>query len=257
MTDRKVLLAVGATGSIGRLVVAEAMQAGYLVRALVRQPKDAQTFPMGVEVVIGDLTRPESLKAAVAGIDAAVFTHGTYGGDQEAARAIDYGAVRNVLAVLSNRSSHVALMTAISVTDRKGVHDWKRRAERLLRASGLPYTIVRPGWFDYNQPDQHRVVMLQGDSRQSGTPRDGVIAREQIARVLVRSLGTAAANRKTLELIAEQGDERDDYSRLFGSLEPDVEGGLDGVRDASNMPLSEEPPFVQEDLKAYVSPLGT
>jgi uncharacterized protein YbjT (DUF2867 family) len=35
-------------------------------------------------------------------------------------------------------------------------HDWKRRGERLVRASGLPYTIVRPGWFDYNDAGQHR-----------------------------------------------------------------------------------------------------
>ena len=35
-----------------------------------------------------------------------------------------------------------------------------------LRASGLPYTIVRPGWFDYNAADQHRLVLLQGDTRQ-------------------------------------------------------------------------------------------
>jgi uncharacterized protein YbjT (DUF2867 family) len=250
MTDRKTLLAVGATGSIGRLVVTEAIQAGYLVRALVRKREDAQSFPIGVEVVIGDLTRPESLKAAVAGIDAIVFTHGTYGGDQDAARAVDYGAVKNILEVLPNRSARVALMSAIGVTDRKGVHDWKRRGERLLRVSGLPYTIVRPGWFDYNKPDQHRIIMLQGDRRQSGTPRDGVIASVQIARMLVRSLDIAAATSKTLELIAEHGDEQEDYAQLFAFLESDVAGGLDGIHDASNMPLSEEPSFVQEDLKA-------
>ncbi|GAP53617.1 NAD dependent epimerase/dehydratase, partial [Arthrobacter sp. Hiyo6] len=65
---------------------------------------------------------------------------------------------------------------------------WKLRSERLVRASGNPYTIVRPGWFDYNQPDQRTIVMLQGDRRQSGSPADGVIARDQIARVLIDSL---------------------------------------------------------------------
>jgi len=42
-------------------------------------------------------------------------------------------------------------------------HDWKRRAERLVRPSGLPYTIVRPGWFDYNKADEHQLVFLQGE----------------------------------------------------------------------------------------------
>lgn len=64
----------------------------------------------------------------------------------------------------------------------------KRRSERLVRASGLRYTIVRPGWFDYNRRDQQQLVLLQGDTRQAGDPSDGVIARQQIAEALVRSL---------------------------------------------------------------------
>jgi uncharacterized protein YbjT (DUF2867 family) len=113
------------------------------------------------------------------------------------AEAVDYGGVRNVLGALGSRNVRIALMTAIGVTDRTGsynrttqAHDWKRRSERLVRASGLPYTIVRPGWFDYNAPDQQRLVLLQGDRRHAGDSSDGVIARRQIAEVLVRSLGS-------------------------------------------------------------------
>lgn len=84
---------------------------------------------------------------------------------------------------------------------RTEAHDWKRRAERLVRASGHPYTIVRPGWFDYHARDEHRLVLLQGDRRQSGTPADGVIAREQIAEVLVAALSDEAAVNKTFELV--------------------------------------------------------
>jgi len=62
-------------------------------------------------------------------------------------------------------------MTAIGVTKHSPGHDWKFRGERLVRASGLPYTIVRPGWFDYNEPDQQRLVMLQGDRRQPNVAR--------------------------------------------------------------------------------------
>ncbi|MBI3716666.1 MAG: SDR family oxidoreductase [Betaproteobacteria bacterium] len=252
MNDRKTLLAVGATGSIGRLVVAQAFEAGYSVRALVRNPKDAQSFPFGVEIAVGDLTRPENLKAALTGVDAIVFTLGTYGGDQEAAKAVDYGAVRNILAALPDRSVRVALMSAIGVTDRKGVHDWKRLGERLLRASRLLYTIIRPGWFDYNKPDQQRIVMLQGDRRQTGTPQDGVISRDQIARVLVQSLSCQGAIRKTFEIVAESGSEPDDLEPVFAMLEPDTAEGLDGACDSANMPLAEEPPFVREDLAVEV-----
>jgi uncharacterized protein YbjT (DUF2867 family) len=106
----------------------------------------------------------------------------------------------------------IGLMTTIGVTERLStwnqhteVHDWKRRAERLVRASGHPYTIVRPGWFDYNNDDEHRIVMLQGDRRHAGTPEDGVISRKQIAQVLVSALSNDAATNKTFELVAERG----------------------------------------------------
>jgi uncharacterized protein YbjT (DUF2867 family) len=240
------VLAVGATGSIGRHVIEEALRCGHRVRALARSRAKAR-FPAEVEVVVGDLTDPGSLSSVVDGVDAIVFTHGSHGG-ASAAQAVDYGGVRNVLAALNGPQARIALMTAIGVTDRKGAHDWKRRAERLVRVSGLPYTIVRPGWFDYNDRDQMRLVLLQGDKRQSGTPRDGVVARRQLAEVLVRSLTSDEALRKTFELVAETGPATNDFDRLFETAGADEIGAMDGAHDAANMPLDQEPPEVIEDL---------
>jgi uncharacterized protein YbjT (DUF2867 family) len=162
---------------------------------------------------------------------------------------VDYGAVRNVLAALEGREVRIALMTTIGVTDRKGAHDWKRRGERLVRISGLPYTIVRPGWFDMNGSNQHRLVMLQGDKRQSGTPQDGVIARGQLAHVLLWSLRSEAALRKTFELISATGPQQEDLDTVAAPLNADVRGVLDAVRDAANMPLDGEPLWMREDLE--------
>jgi len=247
------VLVVGATGSIGRLVVAEALCQGHAVRALVRSVDKARQLPPEAQRVAGDLTRAETLVAAVDGVDAIVFTHG---GGMAEAEHVDYGGVRNVLQALAGRPVRVALMTAIGATDREGAynrateaHDWKRRGERLVRASGMPYTIVRPGWFDYNGPNQHRLVLLQGDTRHAGDPSDGVVARGQIAEVLVRSLTSAAAERKTFELVAEQGPASKDLDALFGPLDADARGELDAVHDTPNMPLADEPQRVREDLQ--------
>lgn len=245
---QRTVLVVGATGSIGRFVVASAIDHGFAVRALVRDSHRGQPFPPDVDVVVGDLTRSETLSPAVAGIDAIVFTQGTYG-DATAAEAVDYGGVRNVLAALQGSQARIALMTAIGTTDRKGSHDWKRRAERLVRASGLPYTIVRPAWFDYNEPDQNRLVMLQGDKPLSGNPADGAIARRQIAEVLVRSLSSEAALRKTFELHSERGSEQDDFDPVFAAVEADAAGSLDGARDLPNMPFDEEPAQIVADIE--------
>jgi uncharacterized protein YbjT (DUF2867 family) len=254
---RKTVLVVGATGSIGRLVVEEAVRQGYGVRALVRNPDKAAQLPPEAQVVIGDVTRPETLHGAVDGIDAVVITLGSDGVGKVGAESVDYGGVRNVLAALGSHKARIALMTSIGVTNRTGsynrtteAHDWKRRSERLLRASGLPYTIVRPGWFDYNGPDEHTLMLLQGDTRQAGNSNDGVIARRQIAEVLVRSLSSDHALRKTFELVAVTGPALHDFDALFAPLEADPKGALDGVQDIANMPLKEEPQRVRDDLAA-------
>ena len=182
---------------------------------------------------------------------------GSDGAGKVGSETIDYGGVHNVLAALGSRKARVALMTAIGVTNRTGSynrstesHDWKRRAERLVRASGCPYTIVRPGWFDYNKADEHKLVFLQGDTRQAGNSSDGVIARRQIAEVLVGSLTSDHALWKTFELVATKGPAQKNLDELFASLAPDPANRFDGVRDTPNQPLEQEPQRVKDDLHA-------
>lgn len=74
------ILAVGSTGSIGSLVVEEALHPGHSSRALVRSPEKARRLPENAEAVVGDPTEPDTLDAAVRDIDGIVFTHGSDGG---------------------------------------------------------------------------------------------------------------------------------------------------------------------------------
>jgi uncharacterized protein YbjT (DUF2867 family) len=146
-----------------------------------------------------------------AGVDAIVFTLGSDGTGKVGAETVDYGGVRNV----------------------------------------LPYTIVRPGWFDYNAANEHRLVLLQGDKRHAGDPSDGVIARRQIAEVLVGSLAWPEADRKTFELVATSGAAQQELGPLFAALDADPPGSLDAVHDTANMPPEEEPLRVRRDLDAH------
>jgi uncharacterized protein YbjT (DUF2867 family) len=249
-TNPTTVLVVGATGSVGRHVVAEAVRQGYDTRALVRDASRAGRLDPAARLVVGELTRPETLADALAGVDAVVFTQGSSYGDATAAESVDYGAVKNVLGALGGRRVRIALMTSIGVTKRGGTHDWKRRGERLVRASGNAYTIVRPGWFDYNDDDQLEMTLLQGDTRLAGSPADGVIARHQIARVLVDSLASEAADHVTLELVAERGPAQSDLEPVFAALAKDAAGSVDAVRDHDNMPVAAEPERVRADLDA-------
>ena len=87
------VLVVGATGSIGRLVVEEAVPQGYRTRALVRDPTRARQLPRSTE------STPSCSPS------------GSHSGKADAER-VDYGGVRNVLRAVGSRTVRVALMTA-------------------------------------------------------------------------------------------------------------------------------------------------
>jgi uncharacterized protein YbjT (DUF2867 family) len=221
------------------------------------EAKARRVLPPGAQLIVGEVTSRESLAKAVEAVDAIVFTLGAGSMRGEPAEAVDYVGVRNVLMALGHLKPRIALMTAIDVTKREdarlgilGGHDWKRRSERLVRASSRVYTIVRPGWFDYNEPDQQRLVLLQGDTRWASDSSDGIVSRQQVAEVLVRSLSTSAAAFKTVELVTEHGPAPQDFDALFAPLIADPPGAIDAVRDVDNMPLEKEPTPVREQLAA-------
>ncbi|MEG3130921.1 SDR family oxidoreductase [Pantoea cypripedii] len=243
------VLIIGATGSVGRHVVTEALNNGHMVRVLTRKNADIRKFPADIEQVTGDLTDINSLYLAVKDVDAIIFTHGTHGYEKQGFEQVDYGGVKNVIQALEGRPVHIALMTAIGVTVRSTMHDWKRRAERLVRASSCRYTIVRPGWFDYNAANQLKLVALQGDNRRDGSPKDGVISRHQIAQVLVNSISLPDAWNKTFELVAETGPATEDFVSFFRSVDQDGDG-VDAIHDRDNMPMNEEPERVVSAMHA-------
>lgn len=125
-----------------------------------------------------------------------------------------------------------------------GFVEWKRRAERLVRASGHPYTIVRPGWFDYQGPGDVRIDLRQGDLV-TGQPG---VDRRHIAQVLLEGIAQPSGARRTVEIFSTTGDPVTDFEALFAATQPDEPGVLDGVLDTNNVPLGEEPAQVQEDI---------
>ncbi|MGW5615518.1 NAD(P)H-binding protein [Streptomyces sp. NPDC003877] len=64
------ILVTGATGTLGRHVVEQLRQVGLTVRALTRTPAEATSLPDDVEVVGGDLAKPQTMAAALDGVSA-------------------------------------------------------------------------------------------------------------------------------------------------------------------------------------------
>lgn len=137
------ILVAGATGSIGIHVVNTAIAMGHQPVTLVRNRRKIKLLPRGTDIFYGDVSIPETLTDLPKDIDAIIFTLGSDGQGRIGARAIDYGGVRNILRIFMDTPVRIALMTTIGVTERLSswnqrteVHDWKRRSERLVRASG-------------------------------------------------------------------------------------------------------------------------
>ncbi|KAB2352208.1 NAD(P)H-binding protein [Actinomadura rudentiformis] len=129
-------LVVGATAHFGRQAVEELIAAGAPVRALTRTPEKAG-LPEGVEVVQGDLTKPETLPAVVAGIEAA-FLVLQYGMDVAAllAAAREAGVRRMVLL-----SSGAVIAGAERQPD--VIAQYHRDVERAIEVSGFEWTFLR------------------------------------------------------------------------------------------------------------------
>ena len=129
------------------------------------------------------------------------MTHGAPDGSGDYG-AVDYGAVPTLLTALDGREVPVVLMSSIGVTATGGASremlEWKRRGERLLRASGLPYVIVRPGWFVAGSGFEAQIDLRQGYRTEYGP-----VQRVHTAEVIVQALHTPEAARKTVEVILQ------------------------------------------------------
>ncbi|NUS04200.1 MAG: NmrA family NAD(P)-binding protein [Nonomuraea sp.] len=128
------ILVTGATGTVGRLVVEELVQAGQRVRALTRNPAEAG-LPEGVEVVAGDLAQPGSLAAAFEGVTAVHFIN--FAGDDYAPLPDGAGLVE--LAVKAG----VRRATVLG-----GREDGE--LEQALAAADLEWTLLHPVEFMSN-----------------------------------------------------------------------------------------------------------
>ncbi|MGP3990481.1 NAD(P)H-binding protein [Streptomyces sp. 3N207] len=182
------ILVTGATGKVGGQVAAQLVAAEVAVRVLVRNPEtavlpDAVEAARGglVDVVRGDLADPASLTEALAGEVDAVFLMWPLAGPRGSA---------GIVAALAARTRRIVYLSTRGVSDDDtaelgedilGTH---AALERLIRASGAEWTLLRPGGFAGNTLGWAPQVRAGGPVR---------IAYPQAARTLVHETDVAGA----------------------------------------------------------------
>ncbi len=173
------ILVIGATGHVGRQVVAQLTRVGAPVRALVRDPAEA-ALPAGVEIVRGDLLRPETVEPALRGVDA-VFVVWPF-------RATD--AAPAVLDVVARSARHVVYLSSIGAgPDKTDPIPFHAEVERLIEASGLDWTFLRASGFATNTLMWAEQIPAGDVVRcPSGAARRSLIDERDIAAVAVAAL---------------------------------------------------------------------
>lgn len=203
------LAITGGTGFVGKTLIRLATAQGLSVRALTRSPQPAQD---GVEWIGGALDQPETLKTLVRSSDAIIHVAGVVNAPDRA--GFDAGNAVGTLAVIEaaraegvQRFVHVSSLSAREPD--LSSYGWsKARAETLLQASGLDWTIIRPPaiygaedreMLDLFRMSQRGFILLPPEGRIS------VIEVSDLARLLLATVPNPETRARIYE--ADDGTE--------------------------------------------------
>jgi uncharacterized protein YbjT (DUF2867 family) len=198
----------GGHGKIALRLTRLLHERGDRVRSLIRNPAHAGDIEAaGGEPVVCDLEHEgeDAVARAIAGAEAVVFAAGAGGGSgPERKWTMDYGGAVKLIAAAKTDGIDRYVMVSSRGADPEAPGDdtfavylrAKGKADAELRASGLAYTIVRPGWLT-DDPGKGRVEV--GERLD-----DGHISRDDVAAVLAFTLHDPALAGVTFEVV--EGD---------------------------------------------------
>ena len=173
------IIVFGATGTVGKLVVQECLSEGYEVTAFARSPEKLGVSSPNLKLVAGDALKETDVKSAIKGHDAVVVALGSGASRKSSVRS------QGTANIIRGMQQHGVRRLICQST--LGAHEswsnlnffWKRimfglllrpvfkdheLQEKLVRVSGLDWTLVRPSAFT--------------DKPQSGKLREGFGAQE-------------------------------------------------------------------------------
>ena len=159
------LLIIGGTGTLGRQIVLQALTKGYPVRCLVRNFRKASFLKeWGVELVYGDLTRPETIPPCLKGITAIIDASTSRANELDALKKVDWdGKLCLIEAAKLAKIKKFIFFSAQNVEQFENIPLMKVKngIELKLKESGLPYTIFRLTGFYQGLIEQYAIPILE------------------------------------------------------------------------------------------------
>lgn len=220
----------GATGQLGRFVIDALLKkvpAGEIVAAVRTPAKAADLAALGVIVRQADYGQPETLEAAFAGVDKLLLISGSEVGQREAQHKAVIEAAR---AAGVGFIAYTSLLHADTSPLSLGVEH--RATEALLKASGIPFALLRNGWYSENYAASippalahHAFIGAAGEGRIASAARQDyaeaaaeVMTREDQAGKVYELAGDDSYTLAQFATeIAAQSGEKVDYVNLSQS----------------------------------------
>lgn len=220
----------GATGQLGRFVIDALLKkvpAGEIVAAVRTPAKAADLAALGVIVRQADYGQPETLEAAFAGVDKLLLISGSEVGQREA---------QHKAVIEAARAAGVGFIAYTSLlhadTSPLGLGVEHRATEALLKASGIPFALLRNGWYSENYAASippalahHAFIGAAGEGRIASAARQDyaeaaaeVMTREDQAGKVYELAGDDSYTLAQFAAeIAAQSGEKVDYVNLSQS----------------------------------------
>lgn len=221
----ELVLVAGATGGTGQQIVLQLQEQGYGVRALVRDAASAaEKLGPDVELVVADVRDPESLLPAFDGVTRVISSIGA--SEKEGPNSpefVDYGGNKNLIdAAVNARAEQFIFVSSMGVTNEDHVLNrifgnvliWKMQAEDYLRASGIAYTVIRPGGLHDKPGGEQKIIFEQLDET-----KVVAISRADVAAVCVAALAYPEAQNKTFEVFTIKEPADADWQAKFSALD--------------------------------------
>jgi uncharacterized protein YbjT (DUF2867 family) len=159
------LLIVGATGTLGRQIARRALDEGYQVRCLVRNPRKAAFLKeWGAELVVGNICEPSTLAPALEGVTAVIDAATARAADISSFERVDWnGKVNLIQAAITAKVDRFIFFSILGAENYPDVPlmEIKRCTELFLKESGLNYTILCPCGFMQGLISQFAIPILE------------------------------------------------------------------------------------------------
>ena len=208
-------LVIGANGQIGRIFCSKAHQAGFSLRAMVRESGQTAWFQeQGIETVVADIEG--DFQRALQGCDQLVFTAGAgaKGGPDKTLLVDLYGAIRTVDFAKAQGIHRMIMVSAMRSMVPQTAPEFLRpyaaakfAADHYLMSSGLPYLILLPGRLT-DEPASHRIRTVRDESLPI------TISRENVAECLLAALRHDSLFQQQIILL----DGNDDIDEIFAMM---------------------------------------